>query len=109
MATSNPEAEREQGVTRPYGRLLGRVKPSYLVLLALLPLFVYLFIFNSTYQDALRFILPGIAMTVALTLTSYTLAFVWGLVLAGLQFLEKEPRSVLIFLVAGSLLGAASA
>ena len=109
MATSNSDAEREvQGVTRPYGRLLGRVKPSYLVLLALLPLFIYLFIFNSTYQDALRFILPGIAMTVALTFTSYTLAFVWGLVLAGLQFLDRGPRSTLVFLVVGLLFGAAA-
>ncbi len=94
------------GVTRPYGRMLGRIKPSYLVLLALLPLFIYLFIFNQTYQDALRFILPGIAMTVALTFTSYTLAFVWGLVLAGLQFLDKGPRSTLVFLIVGLFFGA---
>ena len=94
-------------VTRPYGSMLGRIKPSYLVLLALLPLFIYLFIFNNTYQDALRFILPGIAMTVALTLCAYTLAFVWGLVLSGLQFLQKGRRSVLAFLVAGLLFGAA--
>ena len=98
----------QTGLTRPYGRLLGRIKPSYLVLLALLPLFVYLFIFNATYQDALRFILPGIAMTVTLTLTAYTLAFVWGLVIAGLQFLEGGPRSVLVFLGVGLLLGAAA-
>ena len=98
----------QTGLTRPYDRLLGRIKPSYLVLLALLPLFVYLFIFNATYQDALRFILPGIAMTVTLTLTAYTLAFVWGLVIAGLQFLEGGPRSVLAFLVVGALFGAAA-
>ncbi len=97
------------GVTRPYGRMLGRIKPSYLVLLALLPLFVYLFIFNSTYQDALRFILPGIAMTVTLTLTAYTLAFTWGLVLAGLQFLEAGARSTFIFMIVGLLLGAVAA
>ncbi len=98
----------QTGLTRPYGRLLGRIKPSYLVLLALFPLFVYLFIFNATYQDALRFILPGIAMTVALTLTAYTLAFAWGLVIAGLQFLEGGPRSVFVFLGVGLLLGAAA-
>ena len=98
----------QAGTVRPYDRLLGRVKPSYLVLLALLPLFVYLFIFNPTYQDALRFILPGIAMTVTLTLTAYTLAFAWGLVLAGLQFLEGEARSVLAFLTVGLFLGAAA-
>ena len=105
---SNNTNDVATGVTRPYSRMLGRIKPSYLVLLALLPLFVYLFIFNQTYQDALRFILPGIAMTVTLTLTAYTLAFVWGLVLAGLQFLEGGPRSVLVFLVVGLLLGAAA-
>ncbi len=98
----------QTGLTRPYDRLLGRIKPSYLVLLALLPLFIYLFIFNDTYQDALRFILPGIAMTVTLTLTAYTLAFVWGLVIAGLQFLEGGPRSVLAFLVVGLFFGAAA-
>ena len=98
----------QAGTVRPYDRLLGRVKPSYLVLLALLPLFVYLFIFNPTYQDALRFILPGIAMTVTLTLTAYTLAFAWGLVLAGLQFLEGGGRGVLAFLTVGLLLGAAA-
>ena len=108
MATSSKSdaAGNPKTVTRPYSRMLGRIKPSYLVLLALLPLFIYLFIFNNTYQDALRFILPGIAMTVTLTLTSYTLAFVWGLVLAGLQFLGGEPRSVLLFLGVGLLLGA---
>ena len=107
MSTPKPELDNVPiGITRPYGRLLGRVKPSYLVLLALLPLFIYLFIFNSTYQDALRFILPGIAMTVTLTLTAYTLAFTWGLVLAGLQFLEGDTRSALLFLGLGLLLGA---
>ena len=82
---------------------LRRIKPSYLVLLALLPLFIYLFLFDSTYQDALRYILPGIAMTVALTLTAYLLAFVWGLVLAGMQFLPKGETSVRNFLIVGLL------
>ena len=111
MSTSSkPDLSKgaQTGLTRPYDRLLGRIKPSYLVLLALFPLFIYLFIFNNTYQDALRFILPGIAMTVTLTLTAYTLAFIWGLVIAGLQFLEGGPRSVLAFLVVGALLGAAA-
>ena len=110
MSSPNPAQdaldEVQTGVTRPYSKMLGRIKPSYLVLLALLPLFIYLFIFNNTYQDALRFILPGIAMTVALTLSAYTLAFVGGLILAGLQFLQKGSRSVLAFLIAGLLFGA---
>ena len=73
--------------------LLRKVKPSYLVLLALLPLFVLLFVADDTYQDALKFILPGIVMTVSLTFTAYTLAFVWGLALAGMQFLKKQEKT----------------
>ncbi len=80
---------------------LRRIKPSYLVLLALLPLFIYLFLFEQTYQDALRFIVPGIVMTLSLTFCGYILAFVLGLSLAGMQFLKKQPGTLRNFLVAG--------
>ena len=93
----------------PPRNLFRRIKPSYLVLLALLPLFVYLFIFDDTYQDALKFILPGVYMTVALTFAAYLLAFVWGLALAGMQFLTKGKGDVRNFLIAGLVLTAISA
>ena len=83
---------------------LRRIKPSYLVLLALLPLFIFLFIFNTTYQASLEFILPGIYMTVALTLTSYVLAFILGLALAGAQFLKKRRFDARNFFLAGLVL-----
>jgi len=67
----------------------------------LLPLFIYLFLFDSNYQSALKFILPGIGMTVALTLTAYTLAFILGLALAGMQFMSKGAKSVRNFLLLG--------
>lgn len=90
---------------------LRRIKPSYLVLLALLPLFIFLFIFDDTYQDALLFILRGggLQMTVALTFSGYLLAFVWGLALAGMQFLTKKPWDVRNFLLAGLGLSAVAA
>ena len=83
--------------------LFRRIKPSYLVLLALLPLFIFLFIFDETYNDALRFILQGggVQMTIALTFCGYFLAFVWGLALAGMQFLNKKPWDVRNFLLLG--------
>ena len=86
-----------------------RIKPSYIVLLALLPLFIYLFIFNQSYQNALKFILPGIYMTVALTISSYILAFIIGLALAGGHYLKKGKRAVPIFTIISVLfLGAAA-
>lgn len=97
---SQPSAPQDADalVRRPF---LHRIKPSYLVLLMLLPLFIYLFIFESNYQNALKFILPGIGMTVALTLTAYTLAFILGLALAGMQFMSKSANSVRNFLLMG--------
>ena len=88
--------------------LFRRIKPSYLVLLMLLPLFIYLFSTQEIYQDGLKFILPGIGMTVALTFTSYTLAFIWGLSLAGMQFLTKQPQNPLQFLTAAVIVLAIS-
>jgi polar amino acid transport system permease protein len=81
-----------------------RIKPSYLVLLALVPLFIYLYIFDATYQSALRTILPGLGITIILTFTGYLLAFIWGLLLAGLQFLKRSETTVRNFLVVSSLL-----
>ena len=105
MSLSSPTPDAPQpGTALSHRTLLKRVKPSYLVLLLLLPLFIYLFLFNPAYQGALRFILPGVGMTVALTLTAYTLAFVWGLLLAGMQFLGKNDVSVRNFLLIGALL-----
>lgn len=93
-------SQRKLASTTPSSGIFGRIKPSYLVLFAILPLFIFLFIFNETYQSALTFILPGIYMTVALTFTSYLLAFILGLALAGGQFLKKGLRDVRTFSLA---------
>ena len=86
-----------------------RIKPSYIVLLALLPLFIYLFIFNQSYQNSLKFILPGIYMTVALTITSYILAFIVGLALAGGHYLKKGKYAVRTFAFISTLFLAGAA
>lgn len=78
---------------------LGRIKPSYLVLLALLPLLVLLFVQEDAYQQALRFLLPGLRFTLAVTLLGYLLASVLGLTLAGMMLLRLGGRTVGIYLV----------
>lgn len=106
MSQSKAPEPGTASVRRP---LLHRIKPSYLVLLMLLPLFIYLFLFESNYQSALKFILPGIGMTVALTFTAYTLAFILGLALAGMQFMGKGKNSVRNFFLIGLALVAIAA
>lgn len=86
-------------------RRLG-LKPSYLVLLALVPLFAYLYLFDSTYQAALRTILPGLTITIVLAFSGYLLAFIWGLSLAGLQFLKHHSGTVRNFFIAALLVTA---
>ncbi len=81
---------------------LRKVKPSYLVLLALVPLVVYLFVYNPVYQSSLKFILPGIQLTLLLAVFGYLLAAVWGLILAGMQFLKLGRGTLRTFLVIGA-------
>ncbi len=87
---------------------LRKIKPSYLVLLALVPLFIYLFTQNKLYKEAFIFILPGLKMTLALSISGYLLASVLGLLVAGMQFLVAKPRTLINYTVAGLILVAIS-
>lgn len=100
MSRPNPAAKPTRGP-------LGRIKPSYLVLLALLPLVVVLFVREADYQQALRFLLPGLRFTLSVTLLGYLLASVLGLMLAGMMLLQLGRRTVPIYLGVAVLLGAA--
>lgn len=87
-------------------RALRRVRPSYLVLLALVPLVVYLFVASESYQAALRFILPGLGYTISVALLGYVMASLLGLVLAGmllLRYRDGTPRTFLIAVTAFAL------
>ena len=81
--------------------LLQRVKPSYIILLAVVPIFIVLFVVNSTYNDVFNFIIPGIKMTLILTITGYLLASFLGLILAGIQFLVAKPRTHIYYSLFG--------
>lgn len=81
-------------------RPLRHVKPSYLVLLALLPLIVWLFLDNDLYRRALVFIVPGLRFTILTTIFGYVVAAVLGLILAGLMLLKSGERTIRNFLIA---------
>lgn len=98
MSRPNPTGKPNRG-------LLGRIKPSYLVLLALLPLIVVLFVRQDAYQQALLFLLPGLRFTLAVTLLGYLLASVLGLALAGMMLLRLGGRTVWIYLAVAAVLG----
>jgi polar amino acid transport system permease protein len=86
------------------------VRPSNIVLVALLPLVVWLFASNDNYQSALRFLLPGLRYTLSVTLLGYVLAAVLGLALALLLLLKPGKRALPAILGvggAGLVLGAA--
>src|SRR5690606_13564343 len=86
------------------------MRPSNIVLLALLPLVVYLFASDADYQAALRFLVPGLRYTVSVTLLGYALAAVLGLMLALLLLLKPGKRTLPAFFtvaVLGIVAGAA--
>ena len=89
-------------------RPLRNVKPSYLVLLALVPLVVWLFLESDSYRRSLAFILPGLRFTILTTIFGYIVASVLGLVLAGLMLLKSSATTVRNFLIAAVVLGLAS-
>lgn len=89
--------------------LLGRIRPSYLILLTALPFVVYLFASSERYQAALEFLLPGIGTTAFVTVVAYLAASALGLVLAGLQLLRQGERTVRNFLVGSAVLLAGAA
>lgn len=98
-----------KGKGKPDRNPLRHVKPSYLVLLALLPLVVYLFVSSDDYRRALAFILPGLRFTVLVTVFGYLVAAVLGLALAGMLLLPRGAHTVRNFLVAAAVLAAGSA
>jgi polar amino acid transport system permease protein len=86
-------------------RPLRHVKPSFLVLLALVPLVVWLFLDSDSYRRSLAFILPGLRFTILTTIFGYIVASVLGLVLAGLMLLKTGDHTIRNFLIAMLLLG----
>jgi len=89
---------------------LSNIRPSYLILLTALPFVVYLFASSDRYQDALKFLVPGIGTTVFVTVIAYLAASALGLVLAGLQLLKLGEHTVRHFLIGSAvlLIGAAA-
>ncbi len=85
-----------------------RVKPSYLVLLALVPLVVYLFVTTESYQRALDFILPGLYYTILVAILGYIAASVLGLGLAGMMLLPYGRNVLRGFLITTAVAAAAS-
>ncbi len=83
---------------------LGNIRPSYLILLTALPFVVYLFASSERYQDALKFLLPGIGTTVFVTVVAYVAASVLGLVLAGMQLLKLGDNTVRNYLIGSAVL-----
>ncbi|MDZ7801299.1 MAG: amino acid ABC transporter permease [Trueperaceae bacterium] len=97
MGRPNPHAKVRKG-------RLGRIKPSYLVLLALLPLLILLYTQDPDYQRALRFLLPGLNYTISVTVLGYALASVLGLALAGMMLVPLGRWTVPGFYAAAAVL-----
>lgn len=100
MSRPNPHRAAPRGP-------LGRIKPSYLVLLALLPLLLLLYIQNPDYNQALYFLLPGLQFTLSVALLGYLLAATLGLILAGMMLLRLKRRTVPVMLAVAAVLAAA--
>ena len=92
---------------RPF-RPLAKMRPSYIVFLSALPFAVYLFFNVGDYQNALRFIAPGLTVTVFVTVVAYLVASVLGLGLAALLALTSKPRTLFVYGGMVLLLAAAS-
>jgi len=89
-------------------RILQRIPPTNLLLLAAVPFVIYLFATVEDYQGALRFIAPGIWTTIQVTVLAYVLAVVLGLALAGLLLLKMGKRTIPIFGAVALLLAGTS-
>jgi polar amino acid transport system permease protein len=87
---------------------LKRVRPSYLILFLLVPVVVYFFATTASYQRALKFLVPGLYVTVVATVLAYLAACVLGMILAALASLNIGERTVLRFAIAGAVLLAAA-
>ncbi len=84
---------RQNPAPRQAGGPLRRMRPSYIVLLALLPLVVYLFVSDIDYRAALKFLLPGLQYTITVTILGYALAATLGLIFALLLLLGPGERT----------------
>ena len=93
----------------PLRNPLKRIRPSYLILLLLVPAVVYFFATTATYQRALTYLVPGLSVTVAATVLAYIAACILGMVLAALASLNIGERTVLRFTIAGAVLLAGAA
>ncbi len=98
-SVSTPPATPAQGAS------LG---PSTIVLLSALPFVIYLFVTAPDYQRALRYIVPGVGITAAVTILAYLTALLLGLGLAGLLLLKCGRWTNLRFAVAALLAALAS-
>ena len=90
--------------SRPSRNPLKRIRPSYLILLLLVPAVVYFFATTATYQRALAYLVPGLSVTVAATVFAYIAACILGMILAALASLNIGERTVVRFAVAGAIL-----
>lgn len=86
------------------GGVFAGIRPSYLILTLIAVLSVGLFVSDPTYGDTLRFIRPGIIVTVTATVCGYLGASLLGLILAGLLLLKLGERTVATFAVITALL-----
>lgn len=87
---------------------LANVRPSYVILLTAFPFVLYLFLTAESYQSALGFILPGVGVTAMVTVFAYIAASALGLVLAAMQLLALGARTILYWVIAGTVFAAAS-
>jgi polar amino acid transport system permease protein len=87
-------------------RILRRIRPSYLILLAAVPFVIYLFWGVSDYRAALQFIAPGIGTTVIVTVFSYIIAAILGLGIAGLLLMKQGRRALAAFMILSLLFSA---
>ena len=92
----------------PLRSLLSRIRPSQLILLSALPFIIYLFLSTSDYQDALKFIVPGILTTVIVAIAAYLVSGILGITLAGLLMLKLDEHTLKRFGIAGIILALAS-
>ena len=93
---------------QPRRGLLGNIRPSYIILLTALPFVLYLFFTAESYQNALKFLLPGVGTTALVTVLAYLSASFLGLLLAGMQLLAIGRRTVIYWVIGGAALLLAS-
>src|SRR5690625_438858 len=107
--TEEMKPERTRAGAGARWRVLKRICAGYLVLLLAVPFVFLLFSGAGRYQDALRFILPGIGTTLLVTVLAYIAAAVLGLALAAILLLRSAEKTLARHLVAAVILALVSA